>query len=172
MDPVTIDPAEPESFEELRSVYDAAVTSAAVLRSAMIEARAPYDEQIARIEARWALENAELIKEEQEQSNLAELAEQELRAAILAAYKLDPSNKQVAPHLNLSVQARKEVLITDEKVMAEWLKSNTGFMTPDLTAIKKAAKDPKLRDALKMEDFTEIKEKPVAVIGKLEPDEE
>src|SRR5262245_8078519 len=142
MEPITIDPAEPESFEELRSIYDAAVASAAVLRDAMIARRAPYDEQIAAIEARWALENSELIKEEQAQSSLAELTEQELRNAILAAYKLDPTNKQVAPHLALSIQARKEVLITDSDKMQRWAEAHPDFLIhePNLKAIKDAAK--------------------------------
>ena len=36
-----------------------------------------------------------------------------------------------------------------------------------MKVIEKAAKEDQLRSALKMEPFTEIKEKPFAVIGKL-----
>ena len=162
---------EPESFEELRAVYDAAVESAASLRNAITQLRAPYDEEIARIEERWFLENSELLKEEAAQAHLAQLTEQELRKAILAAYAMDRTNKQIAPHLGLSVQARKEFVIINPTKMREWAEAHTDFLInePDEKAIKEAAKNEGVRRTLKMDTFIEIREKPVAVIGKLIP---
>jgi hypothetical protein len=158
------------SFEELRARYDAALTTVTSLSAALIEKRAPYDEQIAAIETKWLLENAELIKEEEAAAREAKEAETVLRDAIVTAYRHDPSTKQVAPHLALSVQARKEVVITNKEKLAEWLETHPDFMipaAPDIKTIKEAAKDPKMRTALKMEPFIAITEKPTAVIGKL-----
>src|SRR5215831_15547186 len=104
---------EPQSFEELRRRYDEAVATSVSLIAAITEKRAPYDEQIAAIEARWALENAELLNAEDQAALAARQAEVDLRKAILEAYALDPTVKQVAPHLLLSVQVRKEPVITD-----------------------------------------------------------
>src|SRR5262249_28256166 len=150
--------------EEMRRRYDETAQSAATLAVALIEKRAPYDELIAEIEARWAGENAELIQNADKAATAAQDAEGALRKAILTAYELDKTNKQIAPHLKLSVRVPTEVIITDEKQMNEWLKANTGFLSPDMPAIKKAAKDDKLRTALKMGSFIEIKEKPIAQI--------
>lgn len=163
---------EPESFEELRQQFDNAVESAASLRTAMTELRAPYDEEIERIEARWMLENSELVKEEEAQTQLARKLEADLRKAILAAYELDKTNKQIAPHLGLSVQARKELVITNEEAMRAWAEAHPEFMIhePDEKAIKEAAKSESIRRMLKMDAFIEIREKPVAVIGKLASD--
>src|SRR5262249_5226707 len=83
---------EPESFEELRERYDDARESAASLGLALREKRAQYNEQIAAIEASWAREQAELIREETRAAEAAEAAEAALRNAILEAYALDPSS--------------------------------------------------------------------------------
>src|SRR5262249_39913243 len=166
--------SEPQSFEELRRRYDQAVVTSASLIAAITEKRAPYDEQIAAIEARWALENAELLNEEDQAALAARQAEGDLAKAILAAYALDPTCKQVAPHLLLSIQARKEVVITDEEKLRAWAEAHPDFMVhePDEKAIKDAAKNESIRKTLKMEDFIEVREKPVAVIGKLNGGEE
>src|SRR5262249_20673023 len=166
--------SEPQSFEELRRRYDQAVVTSASLIAAITEKRAPYDEQIAAIEARWALENAELLNEEDQAALAARQAEVDLPKAILADYALDPTCKQVAPHLLLSIQARKEVVITDEEKMHEWAKAHPDFIIiePDMKAIKDAAKNENLRKTLKMEDFIEIREKPVACIGRLTAEEQ
>src|SRR5262245_7746639 len=146
--------SEPQSFEELRRRYDEAVATSASLIAAITEKRAPYDEQIAAIEARWALENAELLNEEDHAALAARQAEADLRKAILEAYALDPTCKQVAPHLALSVRALKDVVITDETKMREWAEAHPDFMIyePDLKAIKDLAKIEKMRKTMKMED--------------------
>src|SRR5262249_28907397 len=107
--------------------------------------------------------------EEDRAALVARQAEADLRKAILDAYALDPTIKQVAPHLSLSVRALQEVVITDEEKMREWAEAHPDFMIfePDLTAVKDLAEIEKMRKTMKMEDFIEIREKPVACIGKL-----
>lgn len=161
---------EPGSLEHLRARFDASRSTAAELDQALKEKRVAYDLQKEEIEQRWLAENSELISASYEADVAAEDAESDLRKAILVEFEKDPNNKQVAPSLKLSVQVRSEPTITDKDKMTAWAIAHPDFMInePDLKAIKDAAKNDSLRKTLKMEEFIEIKKKPVAVIGSLD----
>ena len=154
---------QPVDFAALKAAYLDAEANNESLQAEVDQRRKALDDIIHELTRIWEADNAELIQHANEAVASLSKTDKALRDAIVAEYTRT-KDKKVAPDLGLSVRLNKE-LIYDRKKASAWAKTRPDFLTLDVKAFERAAKDDDLRRILGI-DFAEMKDKPVAVVGR------
>lgn len=143
------------NLTELHSDHRALQERLADVKSRYNAKREELSAALSAIETEWRNANAELIEELSVIGQQADAKENELRAAVLAAYQSDPTSKTVAPGLSVRVTSK---LVYNKDAALAWAKAHNLALALDVKAFEAIAKAQPL-------EFVNKKESVSAVLG-------
>ena len=151
-----------KTLEELKQEYIAARIAQGSIGDALVERRKESSDQIEAITKQWSLENAELLKMEDEVNDRVTNADSDLRNAVVRLYATNLSEGITGKTLaeGLSVQVRTKFKVLDDVAAIQWAKVNAPILVKESIDAKEMEKLAKGKDL----DFVEFTESVSAVI--------
>lgn len=148
----------------LRAVRDGATASLKRLQQEYDEEKANLTAQIRELEAAFEKQNFELINDLSIAEDIAGRAEEQLRIAVINAYRAT-GLKTVDKDLKLSVRVNRKVFIADGPAAINWAKLNAPMLISESLNEKGLVKIVETLPDLP--EFLTVTETPIAVIGEL-----